>query len=84
MLIMSVAIICSSDRMMQANCWFMVSLIQECLGEVFHGSLTGRLIYTTIGNNIREDIRAAARLMFSFPFEEAVGASNQRDIFLFC
>ena len=61
-----------SDAILQANCWFMVSLIQECLGEVFFGCLAGRFIYTVLGDTIRRDIMATARLIIGFPHLEAV------------
>ena len=50
----------------------MVSLIQECLGEVFFGCLAGRVIYTLLGNTIRRDIMKTARLIIGFPHLEAV------------
>jgi hypothetical protein len=58
--------------MLQANCWFMVALIQECLGEVFFGCLAGRVMYTVLGNTIRRDIMTTARLIVRFPHLEAV------------
>ena len=65
---------------LQANCWFMVSLIQECLGEVFFGCLAGRVIYTVLGNTLRRDIMATARLIIQFPHLEAVRIVHQPDI----
>jgi hypothetical protein len=50
----------------------MVSLIQECLGEVFFGCLAGRVIYTVLGGTLRRDIMAIARLIIEFPHLEAV------------
>ena len=50
----------------------MVSLIQECLGEVFFGCLAGRIMYTVLGTTIRRDIMTAARLIIGFPHLEVV------------
>ena len=50
----------------------MVSLIQECLGEVFYGCLAGRIMYTVLGTTIRRDIMTTARLIIGFPHLEAV------------
>ena len=58
----------------------MVSLIQECLGEVFFGCLAGRVIYTVLGNTLRRDIMATARLIIQFPHLEAVRIVHQPDI----
>jgi len=58
----------------------MVSLIQECLGEVFFGSLTGRFIYTVLGDTIRRDIMTTARLIIGFPHLEAVRILHQLNI----
>lgn len=55
----------------------MVSLIQECLGEVFHGSLIGRLMYASLGNTIRQDVMTEARLIITFPYEEVVRTNRQ-------
>lgn len=63
----------ASDQNAQANCWFMVSFLYECLGEVFHGSVFARFLYLREGSEeIRHEIRIAARLVVSFPFEEVV------------
>jgi hypothetical protein len=67
-------------HILQANCWFMVSLIQECLGEVFFGCLAGRFIYTVLGDAIRRDIMATARLIIGFPHLEAVRIFHQLNI----
>ena len=64
---------------LQANCWFMVSLIQECLGEVFYGCLAGRIMYTVLGTTIRRDIMTTARLIIEFPRLEAVRILHQLD-----
>ena len=70
----------SDAYILQANCWFMVSLIQECLGEVFFGCLAGRVIYTVLGNTIRRNIMATARLMIEFPHLDAVRILHQLNI----
>ena len=54
----------------------MVSLIQECLGEVFFGCLAGRIMYTALGGTIRQDIMTTARLITGFPHLEAVRIIN--------
>ena len=58
----------------------MVSLIQECLGEVFFGCVAGRVMYTVLGNTLRRDIMATARLIIEFPRLEAVRILHQLDI----
>ena len=58
----------------------MVSLIQECLGEVFFGSLAGRFMYTVLGDTIRRDIMTTARLIIGFPHLEAVHILHQLNI----
>jgi hypothetical protein len=58
----------------------MVSLIQECLGEVFFGSLAGHFMYTVLGDTIRRDIMTTARLIIGFPHLEAVSILHQLDI----
>lgn len=51
----------------------MVSFIYECLEEVFYGSTIARFLYLRKGSEeIRREIRTAARLIISFPFEEVV------------
>lgn len=53
----------------------MVSLIYECLEEVFHGSAIARFLYLRKGSEeIRREIRTAARLILTFPFEAVVRA----------
>jgi len=70
-----------SERcILQANCWFMVSLIQECLGEVFFGCLAGRFMYTVLGDTIRRDIMTRARLIIGFPHLEPVRILHQLNI----
>ena len=58
----------------------MVSLIQECLGEVFYGCLAGRIMYTVLGNTLRWDIMKTACLIIEFPRLEAVRILHQLDI----
>ena len=58
----------------------MVSLIQECLGEVFFGCLAGRVIYAVLGTTLRRNIMATARLIVGFPHLEAVRILHQLDI----
>jgi len=58
----------------------MVSLIQECLGEVFFGCLAGRVMYTVLGTTIRRDIMTTACLIVGFPHLEAVRILHQLDI----
>lgn len=51
----------------------MVSFIYECLGEVFHGSVIASFLYLRKGSEeVRREIRTAARLIVTFPFEEIV------------
>lgn len=51
----------------------MVSLIYECLGEVFHGSAVAQFLYLRkASEDARRDIRKMARLIVAFPFEELV------------
>lgn len=58
---------------LQANCWFMVSFIYECLGAVFHGPFAADFLYTRkTSEGIRQRIRAIARLILRFPFETMV------------
>lgn len=58
---------------LKANCWFMVSFIYECLDEIFHSSAIARFLYLRKGSEeVRREIRTAARLIITFPFEEVV------------
>lgn len=60
----------------------MVSFIYECLGEVFHGSTVASFLYLRKGSEeVRRDIRTAARLIITFPFEEVVRAIPFRLMF---
>lgn len=68
---------CSSlvkaDLIAQANCWFLVSFIYECLDEIFHGSTIARFLYMRNGSEeVRQRIRMTSRLILTFPFEEPV------------
>lgn len=52
----------------------MVSFIYECLDEMFYGSSVARFLYLSNGSEkVRREIRMAARLIVTFPFEEVVG-----------
>lgn len=44
----------------------MVSLLQEFLGEASYGSSVAQFIYLKLGDEIRQNIRARARLLSSF------------------
>lgn len=51
----------------------MVSFIYECLDEIFHSSAVARFLYLQKGSEeVRREIRTAARLIITFPFEEVV------------
>lgn len=51
----------------------MVSLIYECLDEVFYGSSIARFLYLRKGSEeVRRELRMVARLIITFPFEEVV------------
>lgn len=51
----------------------MVSFIYECLDEIFHSSAIARFLYLQKGSEeVRTEIRMAARLVITFPFEEVV------------
>lgn len=57
----------------QANCWFLVTFIYECLNETFSSSATARFLYMRKGSEeIRHEMKTAARLVITFPFEEVV------------
>jgi len=58
----------------------MVSLIQECLGEVFFGCPAGRFMYNVLGKAIRRDIMTTARQIIGFPHLEAVRILHQFNI----
>lgn len=51
----------------------MVSFIYECLDETFYSSAVARFLYLRKGSEeVRHEIRTAARLIITFPFEEVV------------
>lgn len=61
------------DTVIKANCWFLVSFIYECLDEIFYGSIVAQFLYLRRGSEeIRQSMKAAARLIVNFPFEPAV------------
>lgn len=51
----------------------MVAFIYECLNETFDTSAVVRFLYMRKGSEeIRREIKTAARLIITFPFEEVV------------
>lgn len=66
-------LLAEANILVQANCWFLVSFVYECLDEIFHGSAMARFLYLRGGSEeVRRGIRTAARLFVTFPFEAAV------------
>lgn len=51
----------------------MVSLIYDCSGDTFHGAFVARLLYLRkASDDIRHHIQTVARLVVTYPFEQAV------------
>lgn len=51
----------------------MVSFIYECLDEMFYSSSVARFLYLSNGSEkVRREIKTAARLIYTFPFENVV------------
>lgn len=65
----------------KANCWFLVSIIYESLGDAFHGSTLARFLYLRkASEDVRREIRTTANLIVTFPFIEVVRTLTQNDI----